>query len=106
MIKAFVSFATSRRGSNLKSCLYRILVNTWVDKHRSSVRRPAEQLDGELNDTQLTSHARLTGGLPSAESEALKSVPSDLEFALRELPIALREITHYVEVEILDRTFA
>ena len=98
MLKAYVSFSTFREGSNVKSWLYRILVNTWVDKHRSSLRRPDEQLSGELTDTQMANHARLGGGLPSAEAEALKSVLSEPEAALRDLPVELREIVYYADV--------
>lgn len=86
MIKAYVSFATFREGSNVKSWLYRIMANTWVDRHRSSLRRPAEQLLGDLTDPQMASQAHVAGSLPSAESEALKSVPGEAEVALSELP--------------------
>jgi len=99
MIKAYVSFATFREGSNVKSWLYRIMANTWVDRHRSSLRRPAEQLHGDLTDPQLASQARIDGSLPSAESEALKSIPGDAEVALSELPPDLREIVYYADVQ-------
>jgi len=99
MIKAYVSFATFREGSNVKSWLYRIMANTWVDRHRSSLRRPAEQLLGDLTDPQMASQAHVVGSLPSAESEALKSVPGEAEVALSELPPDLREIVYYADVQ-------
>lgn len=99
MIKAYVSFATFREGSNVKSWLYRIMANTWVDRHRSSLRRPAEQLLGDLTDPQMASQAHVAGSLPSAESEALKSVPGEAEVALSELPPDLREIVYYADVQ-------
>ncbi|KAA0096639.1 sigma-70 family RNA polymerase sigma factor [Mycolicibacterium sp. P1-18] len=99
MIKAYVSFATFREGSNVKSWLYRIMANTWVDRHRSSLRRPAEQLHGDLTDPQLASQARIEGSLPSAESEALTSIPGEAEVALSELPPDLREIVYYADVQ-------
>ena len=99
MIKAYVSFATFREGSNVKSWLYRIMANTWVDRHRSSLRRPAEQLLGDLTDPQMASQAHVVGSLPSAESEALKSVPGEAEVALGELPPDLREIVYYADVQ-------
>jgi len=99
MIKAYVSFDTFREGSNVKSWLYRIMANTWVDRHRSATRRPTEQLHGDLTDPQLASRARSGGALPSAESEALKTLPGDAELALRELPSDLREIVYYADVQ-------
>ena len=99
MIKAYVSFATFREGSNVKSWLYRIMANTWVDRHRSSQRRPAEQLHGDLTDPQLSRQAQVVGSLPSAESEALKSVPGEAEVALSELPPDLREIVYWADVQ-------
>ena len=99
MIKAYVSFETFREGSNVKSWLYRIMANTWVDRHRSSQRRPAEQLHGDLTDPQMASQARIEGSLPSAESEALKVLPSEAEVALSQLPADLREIVYYADVQ-------
>lgn len=99
MIKAYVSFGTFREGTNVKSWLYRIMANTWVDKHRSSLRRPAEQLHGDLTDPQMLSQARIDGILPSAELEALKRLPGDAAIALSELPVDLREIVYYADVQ-------
>jgi RNA polymerase sigma-70 factor (ECF subfamily) len=99
MIKAYVSFATFREGSNVKAWLYRIMANTWVDRHRLSLRRPAEQLHGDLTDPQTASRAVVMGSLPSAESEVLKLVPGEAEVALNELPPSLREIVYYADVE-------
>ena len=99
MIKAYVSFTTFREGSNVKSWLYRIMANTWVDRHRSSLRRPAEQLHGDLTDPQMIGQAHIEGSLPSAESEALKSLPGEAEVALSELPADLRDIVYYADVQ-------
>lgn len=99
MLKAYVSFATFREGSNVKAWLYRIMANTWVDRHRLSLRRPVEQLHGDLTDPQTASQAVVVGSLPSAESEALKSVPGEAEVALSNLPPNLREIVYYADVQ-------
>ncbi|OPX09225.1 sigma-70 family RNA polymerase sigma factor [Mycobacterium sp. AT1] len=99
MIKAYVSFETFREGSNVKAWLYRIMANTWVDRHRLSLRRPAEQFHGDLTDPQTASQAVVMGSMPSAESEALKSVPSEAEVALSDLPPNLREIVYYADVQ-------
>jgi RNA polymerase sigma-70 factor, ECF subfamily len=99
LIKAYVSFGTFREGTNVRAWLYRIMANTWVDKHRSTLRRPAERLHGDLTDPQLAGQARLDASLPSAESEALQSLPGDAEVALRELPLELRVIVYYADVQ-------
>lgn len=99
MIKAYVSFATFREGSNVKSWLYRIMANTWVDRHRSSLRRPAEHLLGDLTDPQMSNQDVALGSVPSAESEALKFVPGEAEVALGSLPLTLREIVYYADVQ-------
>ena len=99
MIKAYVSFATFREGSNVKAWLYRIMANTWVDRHRLSLRRPAEQLHGDLTDPQTASQAVVMGSLPSAESEVLRLVPGEAEVALSNLPPTLREIVYYADVQ-------
>lgn len=99
LIKAWVSFGTFREGTNVRAWLYRIMANTWVDGHRSSLRRPAERLHGDLTDPQLTSQAGLDASLPSAESEALQSLPGEAEAALRALPLELRVIVYYADVQ-------
>ncbi|ORV15569.1 hypothetical protein AWB94_03790 [Mycolicibacterium canariasense] len=99
MIKAYVSFGTFREGTNVKSWLYRIMANTWVDKHRSSLRRPAEQLHGDLTDPQLAGRARIDRSLPSAEAEALKRFPGEVAVALSQLPVDLREVVYYADVQ-------
>jgi RNA polymerase sigma-70 factor (ECF subfamily) len=99
MIKAYVSFATFREGSNVKAWLYRIMANTWVDRHRLSLRRPVEQLRSDLTDPQVASQTVVMGSLPSAESESLRSVPGEAEVALSNLPPDLREIVYYADVE-------
>lgn len=99
LIKAFVSFATFREGSNVKAWLYRIMANTWVDRHRLSLRRPAEQLHSDVTDPQTARRAVVVDSLPSAELEALKLVPSKAEVALSNLPPNLREIVYYADVQ-------
>lgn len=99
MIKAYVSFVTLREGSNVKAWLYRIMANTWVDRHRLSLRRPVEHLHGDLTDPQMSNQDVALGSMPSAESEALKFVPGEAEIALSNLPLTLREIVYYADVQ-------
>lgn len=99
MIKAYVSFGTFREGSNVKSWLYRILVNAWVDKHRSSLRRPAETLSGDSTDEQFAGGCRGRANEISAEVEAINHIPGEAEVALGELPLELREVVFLADVE-------
>jgi RNA polymerase sigma-70 factor (ECF subfamily) len=100
MLKAYASFATFRTGSNTKSWLYRILVNTWVDNYRQSQRRPDEQLSGDLTDGQISNQMELSRlASRSAELEVLLNVPGTVTAALRELPEDLREVIYYADVQ-------
>ncbi|MDV3128355.1 RNA polymerase sigma factor [Mycobacterium sp. 21AC1] len=97
LLKAYVSFDSYREGTHLISWLSKIMSNTWIDKHRSSQRRPAEHLIAELSEARLgfdASHTR-AGWVASAESQALRSIPGDVELALRGLPDELRAIVYY-----------
>lgn len=100
MLKAYVSFKTFRAGSNTKSWLYRILVNTWVDHHRHSQRRPDELLSGDLTDGQLSNQLESSRfASRSAELEVLVNLPGAATTALRELPEDLRAVIYYADVE-------
>ena len=100
LIKAYTSFKTFRVGSNMKSWLYRILMNTWVDRYRQTQRRPTLQLSGDLADPQLNTHAALIyGATQSAETDALSSVPSRAEDLLSTLPQDLRETVYFADIE-------
>lgn len=99
MLKAYVSIRTFREGSNPRPWLYRIMVNTWIDRYRHALRRPTEQLCDEFTDSQLTRHGTLVyGAAQSAESDALQNIPSDAESALRALQKDLRETVYYADV--------
>jgi RNA polymerase sigma-70 factor (ECF subfamily) len=99
MLKAYTSFRTFREGSNMKSWLYRIMLNTWVDSYRQTQRRPTEHLYGDFTDPQLSMHATLSRSAPrSAEVEVLGQLPGDAEVALRSLPDDLRETLYYSDI--------
>ena len=99
MLKAFVSFAEFRKGSNLKSWLYQIMVNTWVDRYRAAQRRPSEKLTGEITDALLVDNHIRDRGDQSAEAKALALLPGDAYLALRTLPVELRLTIYYADIE-------
>ena len=100
MLKAYVSLGTFREGSNMKAWLYRIMLNTWVDKHRQAQRRPAEQLSGGIADFDITTgNSLLRNCSQSAEVEMLLNVPGAALSALSTLPTELREAVYYADVE-------
>ena len=53
MLRAYASFSSFRRGTNLTAWLYQIMTNAWISKYRASQARPLEQLTGEFTDSQL-----------------------------------------------------
>ena len=62
-LKAYRAFGTFQEGTNLKSWLYKILTNTFINSYRSKRRRPTET---ELDDVEdLYLYHRL-GGLEAA----------------------------------------
>ncbi|MET0475730.1 MAG: sigma-70 family RNA polymerase sigma factor [Mycobacterium sp.] len=98
LVKAYASFHGYREGTQLKSWLARIMTNAWIDKYRSSQRRPAERLGldvTEMSSTDERSHVRHGSEARSAESKALQALPSEAELALCRLPDDLREIVYY-----------
>jgi RNA polymerase sigma-70 factor, ECF subfamily len=100
LLKAFLAFDRTREGSNMRSWLCQIMVNTWVDRYRWVHRRPLEQLNADISDEQLVDHAMHSGDGPrSAEAEALKLLPGHAAHALRTLPEDLRAAIYYADVE-------
>lgn len=99
LLKAYMSFDSYNQGTNIKPWLSRIMVNTWVDKYRTSQRRPPERLSAEFTDQQVAAGASRTsaGGAAanSAETHVLESVPSAAEVALNTLPKDLRQVVDY-----------
>ena len=99
MLKAFLSFGTFQEGSNMRSWLNRIMVNTWVDRYRTAQRRPVEHLSADITDEQCVGrsvhHRRDTG---SAEAEALNLMPSEAFEALRTLPMDLQVTIYYADI--------
>jgi RNA polymerase sigma-70 factor (ECF subfamily) len=104
MLRAYASFSSFRRGTNLKAWLHRIMGNAWISKYRASQRRPLEQLTGEFTDSQLAGNGgHLRGGSRSAESEALEPLFEDeIASALASLPRKSQVVLQYACIDGLQ----
>ena len=99
--KAFSSFEQFTPGTNLKAWLYRILTNTYINTYRKAQRQPQTSAGAEVEDWQLARAASHTsGGLPSAEREALDRMPdSAVTDALEQLSPDFRSAVLLADVE-------
>jgi RNA polymerase sigma-70 factor, ECF subfamily len=99
--KAFAAFHQYRPGTNLKAWLYRILTNSYINSYRKKQREPLKSDADTIEDYQLARAAsHSSGGLRSAETEALDHLPdSDVKDALQQLPDDFRMAVYYADVE-------
>src|ERR1700733_13252251 len=104
MLRAYASFSSFRRGTNLKAWLHKIMGNLWISKYRASQRRPLEQLTGEFTDSQLAVHGgHLRGGSRSAGAEALEPLFEDeIAAALAALPRKSQVVLQYACIDGLQ----
>jgi RNA polymerase sigma-70 factor, ECF subfamily len=64
-LKAYRGYGSFQEGTNLKSWLYKILTNTFINSYRSKRRRPVETELDEVEDLYLY---RRLGGLEAASA--------------------------------------
>mgnify|MGYP000523515941 CR=1 FL=1 len=100
-IKAYRAFAGFQEGTNLKAWLYRILTNTYINLYRKAQREPRVNPVDEIHDWQMADAARHTsGGLRSAEAEALDLLPNTvISDAFSEVPEDFRNAVYLADVE-------
>ncbi len=102
-LKAYRAYHTFQEGTNLKAWLYRILTNTYINRYRKKMRRPAEVDLGEVEDLYLY---RRIGAVASgeaarsAEEEVLERfVEADVKAAIEGLPEHFRFPVLLADVE-------
>jgi len=100
-LKAFASFHQYKDGTNLRAWLYRIQTNTFINNYRKKQREPLQSSTDDVEDWQMArAEGHTSGGLRSAEAEALDSLPdSDVKAALAALPEDFRMAVYYADVE-------
>lgn len=102
-LKAYRAFGSFQEGTNLKSWLYKILTNTFINSYRSRRRRPVETDLEDVEDLYL--YHRL-GGLEgasvgrSAEDQVLDQFSeAEVKAAVESLPEAFRLVVVLSDVE-------
>jgi RNA polymerase sigma-70 factor (ECF subfamily) len=102
-LKAYRAFGTFQEGTNLKSWLYKILTNTFINNYRAKRRRPVETDLDDVEDLYL--YRRLGGNQAasvgrSAEDLVLdRFTESDVKGAVESLPEAFRLAVVLADVE-------
>jgi RNA polymerase sigma-70 factor, ECF subfamily len=100
MLKGYRAAGTFTRGTNFAAWIHRILLNTYISAYQQRQRRP-QQLTANITDQQLTAGSRhSSAGLPSAEDEALNSMPNErIALAMETLNEQFRVAVYYADVE-------
>ena len=101
MVKAYSSFHSFVPDTNLKTWLYRIQTNTYIDGYRRKLRQPIQCSTNGITEQELAAHARRTSTGPvSAEEEALAALhDTEIMAAMQSLPDQLRAAVYYADVE-------
>jgi RNA polymerase sigma-70 factor, ECF subfamily len=101
MLCAYIGFTSFRAGTNLKTWLYRILHNTWINAYRKQQCRPTQVGLDDLTDRHAARYpAAAPTGLRSAEVEVLEALPDlQIQAAMLSLPEEFRIAIYYADVE-------
>lgn len=99
--KAYRAFGQYQNGTNLKAWLFRILTNTYINIYRKNQRGPIVNPTEQIEDWQMARAERHTsGGLRSAEAEALDLLPNDvINGALQSIAPEFRDAVYLADVE-------
>ena len=103
MLSAFRAYPGLRPESHVKSWLFTIMRNTWIDGHRLSSRRPVETPMDDTTDSKTASSSPPIRDHRSAESQALDvHFDPDVAEAMGSLSESMRETVFLVAVVGLD----
>jgi RNA polymerase sigma-70 factor, ECF subfamily len=99
-LKAYAARHSFRPGTNLAAWLSRIMTNIYIDTYRRIRRQPSQSLTGHFTDRELlrvAAHCRV--GLPSAEDQALTTLPdSCVATAMMRLPEIFKTAVYLADV--------
>ena len=99
-LRAYRGFAGFEEGTNLRACMYRILMNTFINTYRKRQREPVTVGDDEIEDWYLFDRLGGSGVEASAETEVLERIPDeDVQRALEALPENFRMAVLLADVE-------
>lgn len=101
MLRAYSCFHLFSDGSRLGAWLYRIMHNTWINNHRKSLSRPAEQLSADIADWQQANSRQHhdSAGCRAVELDVLERLPDQkIVEALEALPECFRATVYYADV--------
>jgi RNA polymerase sigma-70 factor, ECF subfamily len=100
MLRAYAGFGSLREGSNLKVWLYRIMHNSWIDRHRKKQRRVIEVSVENVDEHIPSAAAHSSTCMSSAEVAALESLPdNEIQAALLSLREEIRMVVYFADVE-------
>ena len=100
VLNAYAGLRAFEPGTNLKAWLRRIMTNTYISSYRRQKRRPVQHPTGEITDRhQVAGAPRTTGGLRSAEDQALEMLPDPyLKAAMMVLPEQFRIAVYFADI--------
>ncbi|HEY5578782.1 MAG TPA: sigma-70 family RNA polymerase sigma factor [Acidimicrobiia bacterium] len=102
-LKAYRAYGTFEEGTNLRAWLFRILTNTYINRYRKQIRRPAEVDLGDVEDLYLYRRLGLEAARDasrSAEEEVLEQfVDGEVKAAVESLPEHFRLPVLLADVE-------
>ncbi|MEN9923838.1 MAG: hypothetical protein RIS09_1352 [Actinomycetota bacterium] len=100
-LKAYAAFDQFESGTNIKAWLFRIMQNTFISQYRKESKAPHQTSVDELEDWQLSAlESTATTTLPSAEMQALRSMPDTVIVeALKQLPEEFRIPVYLADAE-------
>ena len=102
MMKAYASFSSFQRDTNMHAWLMRILINAYINDYRKKRRQPVQYSTEEITEQRLVhTYTRSAPALlRSAEDQALDSLPdTEIASAMQALPQQFRDVVYYADVE-------